>query len=77
MRRSKVEKYVYTVCQKTDSGFIPIDTISFEHAVVTKKETKEVLSNYPEDSVLILNDTVVGVYEMDDDYFFANATKIQ
>lgn len=76
MQRSKVEKYVYTVCQKTDSGFTPIDTISFDHAV-KKRETKEVLSNYPEGSVLILNDTEVGVYEMDDEYFFANATKIQ
>lgn len=75
MKRSKVEKYVYAVCQKTDSGFTPIDTISFDHAVKTKK--KEVLSKYPEGSVLILNDTEVGVYEMDDDYFFANATKIQ
>lgn len=77
MQKSKVEKYVYTVCQKTDSGFTTIDTISFDHAVKRKKETKEVLSNYPEGSVLILNDTEVGVYEMDDDYFFANATKIQ
>lgn len=40
MKRSKVEKYVYAVCQKTDSGFTPIDTISFDHAVKTKKKKK-------------------------------------
>lgn len=78
MRRTRVEKYIYDVVMFTEDGsYKAIDNVEFDHEVKTVKEFKAILANYDENAKLILVDTVTATYEMDDDYFYANATKVE
>ena len=79
MQRTKVEKYIYKVCTKTQSGnFITERDYESPVKIATLKDHKRVLAElgYP-GSVLVLVDTETACYEMPDDEFFAHAKKIQ
>lgn len=74
MQRTKVEKWIYNICKKTDAGFVPVAEIASDEEIKTKAKQKEVLTDYP-DCVLILVDTETATYEMSDEEFFAHATR--
>lgn len=74
MQRTKVEKWIYNICKKTDAGFVPVAEITSDEEIKTKAKQKEVLSDYP-DCVLILVGTETATYEMSDEDFFAHATR--
>lgn len=74
MQRTKVEKWIYNICKKTDAGFVPVAEIASDEEIKTKAKQKEVLTDYP-DCVLILVDTETATYEMSDEDFFAHATR--
>ena len=74
MQRTKVEKWIYNICEKTDAGFVPVAEITSDTEIKTKAKQKEVLADYT-DSVLILVGTETATYEMSDEDFFAHATR--
>ena len=74
MQRTRVEKWIYNICKKTDNGFVPVAEIASDEEIKTKAKQKEVLADYP-DCVLILVNTETATYEMSDDDFFAHATR--
>lgn len=37
MQRTKVEKYIYEICQKTENGYVPVATVESDHELKTKK----------------------------------------
>lgn len=74
MQRTKVEKWIYNICKKNDNGFVPVAEITSDTEIKTKAKQKEVLSDYP-DCVLILVNTETATYEMSDEDFFAHATR--
>lgn len=74
MQRTKVEKWIYNICKKIDDGFVPVAEITSDTEIKTKAKQKEVLSEYP-DCVLILVNTETATYEMSDEEFFAHATR--
>ena len=79
MQRTKVEKYIYKVCTKIQSGdFITERDYESPVKVTSQKEQKRVLAElgYP-GSMLVLVDTETACYEMPDDEFFAHAVKVQ
>ena len=74
MQRTKVEKWIYNICQKTDNGFVPVAEITSDTEIKTKAKQKEILAHYT-DCVLILVGTETATYEMSDEDFFAHATR--
>lgn len=74
MQRTKVEKWIYNICQKTENGFVPVAEIVSDTEIKTKAKQKEVLADYP-DRVLILVNTETATYEMSDEDFFTHATR--
>lgn len=74
MQRTRVEKWIYNICQKSVNGFVPVAEIVSDTEIKTKAKQKEVLADYT-DSVLILIGTETATYEMSDEYFFAHATR--
>lgn len=79
MQRTKVEKYIYSVIQKAaDGNFKNLGEIESVKQIKSKKEASETLaaSGYPVDAQLVLTDTETACYEMEDEFFFANAKKV-
>ena len=74
MHRTKVEKWIYNICEKTDAGFVPVAEITSDEEIKTKAKQKEILAHY-KDCVLILVGTETATYEMSDEDFFAHATR--
>lgn len=74
MQRTRVEKWIYNICQKSVNGFVPVAEITSDTEIKTKAKQKEVLADYT-DSVLILVGTETATYEMSDKDFFAHATR--
>ena len=74
MQRTRVEKWIYNICQKSDNGFVPVAEITSDTEIKTKAKQKEILAHYT-DCVLILVGTETATYEMSDDDFFAHATR--
>lgn len=74
MQRTRVEKWIYNICQKSVNGFVPVAEIVSDTEIKTKAKQKEVLADYS-DSVLILVNTETATYEMSDEDFFAHATR--
>lgn len=76
MQRTKVEKYIYEICQKTESGYVPVAKVESEKELKNKKAQAPYLEGY-ENCIMILSDTECATYEMDDDFYFANAKRLE
>ena len=76
MQRIKVEKYIYEICQKTESGYVPVAKGESENALKNKKAQAPYLEGY-ENCIMILSDTECATYEMDDEFYFANAKRLE
>ena len=74
MQRTRVEKWIYNICQNSDNGFVPVAEITSDTEIKTKAKQKEILAHYT-DCVLILVGTETATYEMSDEEFFAHATR--
>ena len=74
MQRTRVEKWIYNICEKSVNGFVPVAEIVTDEEIKTKAKQKEVLADY-KDAVLILVGTETATYEMSDEEFFAHATR--
>ena len=74
MQRTRVEKWIYNICEKSVNGFVPVAEIVTDEEIKTKATQKEVLADYL-DAVLILVGTETATYEMSDEEFFAHATR--
>lgn len=78
MTRTKVEKYIMSVLSKDVMQIM--GTFESETELKSLKAKKEAMQNAgfdPDKNIAVLTDTVCGVYEMDDDFFFAHATRKQ
>ena len=77
MKRTKIESYIMSVLSKDDMKVVG----TFESAVElrsmkAKKEALTAAGYDAEKCIAVLTDTVCGVYEMNDDFFFSNATRV-
>lgn len=76
MVRTKIEKWQYAVIDRNtrqELGFFEV-----EAELKTQKAKKDAVISVglPEDSVCVLVDTVSARYEMPDEQFFAEATRL-
>lgn len=75
MTRTKIEKFIYSVLDKQTMTVIgSIESVE-ELKSMKAKTAALTAAGYGENTVAVLTDTECGVYEMDDDFFFANATR--
>lgn len=76
MVRTKIEKFIYTVIDRNTKQV----TGSFENTEELKlqkaKTAAVTAAGFPEDSICVLTDTVSARYEMPDEQFYANATRL-
>lgn len=76
MVRTKIEKFIYSVIDRNTKQVIGF----FESTVELKSQKAKVnaltSAGYAEDSVCALTDTVSARYEMPDEQFFAEATRM-
>lgn len=76
MIRTKIEKYVYSVIDRNTKQV----TGSFENTEELKtqkaKTAAVTAAGFPEDFICVLTDTVSARYEMPDEQFFAEATRL-
>lgn len=76
MVRTKIEKYVYSVIDRNTKQV----TGSFENTEELKtqkaKTAAVTAAGFPEDFICVLTDTVSARYEMTDEQFFAEATRL-
>ena len=76
MVRKKIEKFIYSVIDRTTKQLIG-SFDSTEELKSQKAKTAAVTSaGFPEDSVCVLTDTVSARYEMTDEQFFAEAKRL-
>lgn len=75
MRRTKIEKFIYSVFDKQSKQVIGIIESVEELKSMKAKVAALTAAGYGENTVAVLTDTECGVYEMADDFFFANATR--
>lgn len=75
MRRTKIEKFIYSVLDKQRKQVIGSIESAEELKSMKAKTAALTAAGYGENTVAVLTDTECGVYEMDDDFFFANATR--
>lgn len=75
MQRSRVEGYYYNIVRRTpDGNFETVDLVRKNRKVRSERERKAIVSEYGDESLsLVLVDTDVVTYVMDDDFFFAHA----
>lgn len=76
MVRTKIEKFIYCVIDRKTKQVIG----SFENTeeLKTQKATTAAVTaaGFPDDSICVLTDTVSARYEMPDEQFFAEATRL-
>lgn len=75
MTRTKIEKFIYSVLDKQSKQVIGSIESTEELKTMKAKTAALTAAGYGENTVAVLTDTECGVYEMDDDFFFANATR--
>lgn len=75
MTRTKIEKFIYSVFDKQRKQVIGSIESAEELKSMKAKTAALKAAGYGENTVVVLTDTECGVYEMDDDFFFANATR--
>lgn len=76
MVRTKIEKFIYSVIDRNTKQMIG----SFENTEELKsqkaKNAAATAAGFPEDCICVLTDTVSARYEMPDEQFFAEATRL-
>lgn len=75
MTRTKIEKFIYSVLDKQSKQVIGSIESTVELKTMKAKTAALTAAGYGDNTVAVLTDTECGVYEMDDDFFFANATR--
>ena len=75
MTRTKIEKFIYSVLDKQSIQVIGSIESAEELKSMKAKTAALTAAGYGENTVAVLTDTECGVYEMDDAFFFANATR--
>lgn len=75
MTRTKIEKFIYSVLDKQSKQVIGSIESAEELKTMKAKTAALTAAGYGENTVVVLTDTECGVYEMDDAFFFANATR--
>lgn len=75
MTRTKIEKFIYSVLDKQSKQVIGSIESAEELKSMKAKVAALTAAGYGGKTVAVLTDTECGVYEMDDDFFFANATR--
>lgn len=78
MTRTKIEKYVMSVLSKDEMKLVGTFESETElRSMKAKKEAMTAAGYDAEKNICVLTDTVCGVYEMDDTFFFEHATRKQ
>lgn len=78
MTRTKIEKYIFSVLAKDEMKVVgTFETTTELRSMKEKKEAMTAAGYDAGKNICVLTDTVCGVYEMDNDFFFANATRKQ
>ena len=76
MVRTKIEKFIYSVIDRNtkqvNGSFDSTDELKSQIA----KTAAVIAAGFPEDSICVLTDTVSARYEMPDEQFFAEATRL-
>ena len=76
MVKKKIEKWCYAVIDRNTKQVIG----SFENAEELKSQKAKTVAmidaGFPENSILVLTDTVSARYEMPDEKFFAEAKRL-
>lgn len=78
MTRTKIEKFIFSVLSKDEMKVV--GTFESETELRSMKAKKEAMATAgydAENNICVLTDTVCGVYEMDDAFFFEHATRKQ
>lgn len=75
MTRTKIEKFIYSVLDKQSKQVIGSIESAEELKSMKAKTAALTAAGYGDNTVAVLTDTECGVYEMDDAFFFANATR--
>lgn len=78
MTKTKIEKFIFSVLSKDDVTVV--GTFESDVELRSMKAKKEALTTAGFDAdknIAVLTDTVCGVYEMDDAFFFEHATRKQ
>ena len=75
MTKTKIEKFIYSVLDKQSKQVIGSIESTEELKSMKVKTAALTAAGYGENTVAVLTDTECAVYEMDDDFFFANATR--
>lgn len=76
MTRTKIEKFIYSVLDKQSKQVIGSIESAKELKSMKAKNAALTAAGYGDNICVVLTDTECGVYEMDDEFFFANATRI-
>lgn len=76
MVRTRIETFIYSVIDRTNRQVIGSFESTEELKSQKAKTTALTAAGYAEDDVCVLTDTVSARYEMPDEQFFAEATKL-
>ena len=78
MTRTKIEKYIMTVFSKDEMKVVgTFESVVELRSMKAKKEALIKAGYDGENNIAVLTDTVCGIYEMDDAFFFEHATRKQ
>ena len=76
MVRTKIEKFIYSVIDRSTKQVIGSFENTEELRSQKAKTAAVIAAGFPEDSVCVLTDTVSARSEMPDKQFFAEATRL-
>ena len=76
MVRTKIEKFIYSAIDRNTKQLIGSFESTEELKSKKAKTSAITAAGFPEDSVCVLTDTVSARYEMPDEQFFAEATRL-
>lgn len=76
MVRTKIEDFIYSVIDSHTKQVIGYFSDTEELKSQKAKTAAAVAAGFPEDSICVLTDTVSARYEMPDEQFFAEATRL-
>lgn len=75
MVRKKIEKFIYSVLDKQSKEVIGSIESAEELKSMKAKTSALTAAGYGDNTVAVLTDTECCAYEMDDDFYFAHATR--
>lgn len=76
MVRKKIEKFIYSVIERSAKQVLGSFESTEELKTQKAKIAAVIAAGFPEDSVCVLTDTVSARYEMADEQFFAEAKRL-